>query len=189
MIREASSVIGDRDVIVADIHPNGGDPALIGEWKNGSIPSGLIGYLAWNTSSNSLGSAIALWAVVDFAYEHSSDPEGVSTAIETFLWARLLDDFFYQRFVRSGLYNAAHEMGGDPYNLTDEQSLELIEIITTEISNLWSDYNEPLSIPLRFIQPDDSTGFIVELPWNRLFEIELYPTDDRGILPVIRPYR
>ncbi len=188
MIREASSVIGDRDVIVADIRTNGGDPALIDEWKNGSTPPGLIGYLAWNTSSNSLGSAIALWAVVDFAYEHSSDPEGVSTAIETFLWARLLDDFFYQRLVRTGLYNAAREMGGDPYNLTDEQSHQLIEIITTEISNLWSDYNEPLSIPLRFIQPDDSTGFIVELPWNRLFEIELYPTDDRGILPVIRPY-
>lgn len=187
LIRDAVNTISDRDVIVADIRTNGGDPALIDTWRNGATPPGLIGYLGWNTSSNTLGSAIALWAAVDFAYEHTSDPEGVASAIETFLWARILDDFFYQRLLRTEFYGVSRESGADPYNLTDEQTLELIELITRKISHVWSEYEESLSIPLRFVEPNESTTFIIELPWNRLFEIELYVSDSRGILPVIHP--
>ncbi|MCX6647214.1 MAG: DUF4127 family protein [bacterium] len=187
LIRSALSTVGERKVIVADIRVNGGDPVLFDEWKTGATPSGLLGYVGWNTSSKTLGTEIALWASVDFAYAHSSDPEGVASAIEVFLWARILDDYFYQRVVRAEMYNVSRESGGDPWNLSDEQTLELARLITEKLAALWTENEGALSIPLRFVQPSGSTGFIVELPWNRLFEIELYPTDSRGILPVINP--
>jgi len=187
-VRSVSERIGDRPVIVADIaRPNGGDPALIDTWAAGATPPGLIGYLGWDTSSNTLGSAMALWTAVDFAWWHSSDPEGVRAGIETFLWSRFLDDYLYQRIVRSEVTDILRSESIDPYHIAPERAADVAESIAQRLSELWIETGEPLAIPLRFVDPIDHTRFVVELPWNRLFEITLYPTDDRGILPVIRP--
>ena len=181
-------LLEDRSVIVADIaRTNGSDPALIEAWIDMCPPSGLIGYLAWNTSSNTLGSTFALWVAIDFAYDHGADPEGVRAAAETFLWARLLDDFLYQTLVRSERITLYRAEGGNPYDISDED----IQFETAEIARLitekWHDMGESLAIPLRIVDPMGSTGFIVELPWGRFFEIELIITDSRGILPTIHP--
>ncbi len=187
-IRERTLQLGDRPVIVADIAlANGADPALMEAWRSGATPPGLVGYLAWNTSSNTLGSAFALWAAIDFAYEHGADPQGVRAAAETFLCARLLDDYLYQRIVRAERSNVLRSEGGDPYHLTDEQVMRETEQIAARLTELWAELGESLALPLRIADPMGDTGFIVELPWSRFFEIALYPTDDRGILPVIRP--
>ncbi len=186
-IRDTAETLGDRTVIVADIAlPNGGDPALIDSWRDGA-PSGLIGYLGWNTSSNTLGSALALWAATDFAYEHTADPEGVRAATETFLWARLLDDYLYQRLIRSEMTGVAREAGYYPCDLTEEQAQSIAESITMRLLERWSALEEPFSVPLRIVDTSEHTRFRIELPWNRLFEVSLYPSDDRGVLPTINP--
>jgi hypothetical protein len=188
-IRETSSALGDRPVIVADVAKvNGGDELLIDVWRGGSTPSGLTGYLAWNTCSNTLGSAVALWASIDFAYEHTSDPEGVRAGVETFLWSRFLDDYFYQRLVRTEISNIVRSEGGDPYHLTDEEASSLSPLIAERIREMWVERGEQVALPLRMVDPMDDTGFVVELPWNRLFEIELFVDDARGILPTISPF-
>ncbi len=188
LIESTSELIGDQRVIVADIAlTNGGDPSLMETWQTGSTPPNLVGYLAWNTSSNTLGAALALWTAIDFAWEHSSDPEGVVAASEIFLLSRLIDDYLYQRLIRNDIFDIVRSYGGNPYQLTDDEAGEMADSIAIEIEKLWLEIGEPLSIPLRIIRPLDNTGFIIELPWNRLFEIAIYPTDDRGILPVIRP--
>jgi len=190
-IADISTSLRDRRVIVADIaRPNGGDPALIDAWSAGATPQGLTGYLAWNTSSNTLGSALALWAAIDFAYEHSADPEGVRAATETFLWARFLDDYLYQRVLRpevTDLVRAGVFQTSDPYNLSPEDVGAIAGTIATRLSEMWHELGEPLALPLRYVEPTGHTGFVVELPWNRLFEIALYPSDNRGILPTINP--
>jgi len=188
LIKETSTALGDRPVIVADIAKvNGGDELLIDTWRQGYTPQGLSGYLAWNTCSNTIGSAIALWASIDYAYEHTSDPEGVRAATETFLWSRFLDDYLYQGLVRTEISNVARSNDADPYNLSDEDAAELALLISQRLVELWDRDGSNISIPLRCLEPMDSTSFIVELPWNRLFEIELFVSDDRGILPTIRP--
>jgi hypothetical protein len=180
--------LGDRRVIVADVaKTNMGDSVLIDTWRGGTTPRGLIGYVGWNTSSNALGNALALWAATDFAYFHSADPEGVRAATETFLWARLLDDYFYQAKVRGERRDLLVAEGGDPYHLTPEQTAEEEGAIADRLTELWREMGQDMALPLRYVAPLDHTGFIVELPWSRLFEIALYPTDYRGILPVIRP--
>jgi hypothetical protein len=187
-VTETVARLGNRTIIVADIaKTNGGDPELIETWEVSGTPQGLIGYLAWNTSSNTLGSAFALWVAIDFAYEHGSDPEGVRAAAETFLWARLLDDYFYQTVERNVISTEYRDSGGDVYHVAESdvegQSLE----IARRLTELWRESGVPLALPLRYVEPLDNTSFIVELPWNRFFEIALYVTDNRGILPTIRP--
>jgi len=179
---------GDERIIIADIaRTNGGDEALIDAMASARKPENLIGYLAWNTSSNTLGSAMALWACIDFAYEHSADPEGVDFAVEVFLWSRFLDDYLYQTVTRPEVTTAARDSGYDIYNLTDDQAERLSGLISSGIRGFWSQYSDSPPIPLRFIDATDSTSFTIELPWNRLFEISLYISDERGVLPTINP--
>jgi hypothetical protein len=188
MVRKVSESLGDRPVIVADIaKANMGDDLLIDSWSYGYTPRGLIGYLGWNTSSNTLGSAVALWACADFGYSHGADPEGVRAAMETFLWARFLDDYFYQAQVRAERRGIATAAGEDIYHLTPEQTAQEEEAIAAQLTELWREIGVNLAIPLRYVEPLEHTTFTVELPWNRFFEIALYPSDDRGILPTIRP--
>jgi hypothetical protein len=183
-----SQSLGERPVIVADIaKTNKGDSVLIQSWRDHKTPPGLIGYVGWNSSSNTLGSAFALWVTVDFAYFHGSDPEGVRAAAETFLWARFLDDYLYQGIVRSERRDLLTEQGADQYHLSPQQVKDEEIAISKRITELWKEMGVDLALPLRFVKPIDHTSFVVELPWSRLFEISLYPTDDRGILPVIRP--
>lgn len=183
-----SDSIAGRDVIVADIGAlNGGDSILFDTWSQGHTPENLIGYLGWNTASNTIGSALALWICMDFAYDHTSNPEGVRAGVETFLWARLLDDYFYQRNVRGIRREYIGSIGADQYNLSDELSATEASEIAAELMNEWEQLGIHLAIPFRIVKPLTETSFIVELPWNRLFEIELYLTDDRGILPLINP--
>jgi hypothetical protein len=189
LVRGKCAELGDRGCIVADIaRTSGGDPVLIDTWRQGATPDGLIGYLGWNTSSNALGSAFALWAAIDFAYEHGADPEGVRAASETFLWARLLDDYFYQSVARAERRDLLAAEGGDIWNLTAEERAREEGAIAARLTELWRELGEDLAIPLRIVDPLGHTGIVVELPWSRFFEIALYPTDDRGILPVIRPH-
>jgi hypothetical protein len=187
-IRDVCVSLGDQPVIVADIaKTNMGDSVLIDTWRDGMTPPGLIGYVGWNTSSNTLGSALALWTCIDFAYTHGADPEGVRGASETFLWARFLDDYIYQSTVRPECRNLLTATGGDSYHLTPEQVEQQIPLIASMIVGFWRRMGEELSLPLRYVDPINNTKIIVELPWSRLFEIALYPTDARGILPVIHP--
>jgi len=185
---EIGERLGDRRVIVADVAVvNGGDSELIETWEYGHTPRGLTGYVGWNTASNTLGSAIALWAVVDYAYETTSDPEGVRAGIETFLWSRLIDDYLYQRFTRKEAIDDLTALGGNPWELTENDASMLATSIRIRLAQLTQTMGDGLFIPLRIIDPMDHTSFIVELPWNRLFEISLYVSDDRGVLPTVRP--
>jgi hypothetical protein len=181
--------VRDRQVIVADISlPNGGDPELFDLWEERRAPEELEGYVGWNTSSNTLGSAFALWAAIDYAYEKTSDPEGVRAGIETFLWARILDDYLYQHLARAPLSEMVRSMGEDSYHISEQAAPEIEKIITEAIMEMWDEIDVPLDIDFLYVDPDGHTRIFIRLPWNRMFEIALYPIDDRAILPAIQPW-
>lgn len=186
LIRKAAQDLGEKRVVVADIaRMNGGDPNLMDVWREDGPPPGLVGYLAWNTSSNTLGSAVALWAAMDYGYATRSDPISVQAAAEAFLWARLLDDWLYQSTVRQEARESYILIGANPWGLTDDETGRATSDIATRLVDMWREKGIDMSIPLRIVRPLDETGFVVELPWNRFFEINLYPTDTRGWVPQI----
>lgn len=183
-----NNMVWDRPVIVADINlPNGGDPELFRVWADNGAPD-LRGYVGWNTSSNTLGSAFALWTAIDYGYEKTSAPEGVRAAIETFLWARILDDYLYQRLARPDVTEMVREMGEDSYNIREQAKEEIEKLVVDALMELWREIDEPLDIDFLYVDPDGHTRIFVRLPWNRMFEIELYPIDDRAVLPAIQPW-
>ena len=69
----------------------------------------------------------------------------------------------------------------------EQESSEASTDIASQLVELWREEGVELSLPLRIIEPLGDTGFIVELPWNRFFEIELIPTDNRNWVPQIIP--
>jgi hypothetical protein len=187
-ISEAMRYLGDRHVVVADITVvNGADDLLMHLWREQGAPPGLVGYLGWNTASNTIGSAVALWMAIDYGYAVRSDPVSVQAAAEIFLWSRLLDDWLYQGVARAELRSEYASQGSNIWDLTDDEAHRAASEIAARLVELWREEGIRLSLPLRIVKPLGDSGFIVELPWNRFFEIELSPTDSRGWVPQITP--
>ncbi|MBR6570865.1 MAG: DUF4127 family protein [Clostridia bacterium] len=141
-----------KKVYLLDVtRANGGAPALV-EKLNRRVPvSSLAGYSAWNTASNSLGTAIAQLMSDQLAGESN----------RTFLWERLIDDLIYQGIVREELMAELERAGEDLLHLHDQEHAEerLREMMQTYIANDPTWKNAP--------------AFSIRLPWGRTFEAEV----------------
>jgi hypothetical protein len=134
-----------RPCVLCDVaYANGADPQLVAQLlKQPELLNKLWAYSGWNTTGNTVGSALAL-AV---ARHHTIDQIAAEDATKEALFIRLADDWAYQTQVRSQLTGPAN------------QELE------RHISPLIKDLTEAL----RF----HKSGCIMSFPWNRLFEVEI----------------
>lgn len=166
-----ASLQAGRQVYIADLaYANGGSRKLVG-WlvKSGAVAK-IVGYSAWNTLGNALGTVLA-WAAL--ASWRRACPEFLSSKAEQARWAalnrrflleRLLDDYLYQTCIRPDL---SARVGGS-FVLLDEkqkQSLES-EILEQEKACL-------AQILQAWPENKSSWNLKVSLPWRRLFEIQL----------------
>jgi hypothetical protein len=144
---ETALALGGR-IVVADVaHANGGDLGLgrglarcFGE---------LLGYSAWNTAGNTLGTALAVLGCAEV--EHQA-------ALRRFKWERWLDDLVYQSLVRPRL-KAELGMG---LTLGEEQARRLEGSLAQKLREA--------SLELGLEPPE---GIAARLPWSRLFEVEV----------------
>lgn len=137
-------------VVLCDLaYANGGDPTLIDELlKRPDLLAKLWSYAGWNTSGNSLGSAIAL-GVARWYSRVQGESEQSNKAFRETMLIRLADDWAYQTQVRPQLNGSA---------VPDSQLAELMKPYLNQISS--------------------STGWQIPavrvcLPWQRTFEIEI----------------
>lgn len=183
-----TEAVGDHPVIVADYAQlNRGDSTLFEAWQESGVPAGLKGYVGWNTASNTLGTAIALWAAVDYGYSERSDPESVAEGVELFLWARLLDDWLYMAEVRPGLQEQMRAEGRPTQGMSPAEAAQAVREIQSALMARWQDIGPSLRVPFRWARPGAYTAADITIPWGRLFEIGVVPVDPRGFLPVVRP--
>ncbi|MEO7995690.1 MAG: DUF4127 family protein, partial [bacterium] len=166
---------------------NKGDAVLMNTWQTSGMPPGIVGYLGWNTSSNTLGSAIALWSAIDYGYAMRADPESVRGGIELFLWARLLDDYLYQAEERTALKTQFVQAQGWTEPFTEDQVRALSEQLQFDLLERYHTLGPLLRAPFREADPGGATGITVTVPWDRLFEIGVIPCDPRGFLPTVTP--
>ena len=141
-----------RNVYVLDVtRANGGAPALMQAVFRRAPDLPLAGYSAWNTASNSLGTAIA---------QMMSD-RAAGTINRAFLWERLLDDLAYQGVVRGELNDELEAAGEDLLHLKNPQDAErrLREKMESYLAK------EPMFA--------HAPGCMVSLPWGRTFEAEV----------------
>lgn len=144
------------DCILADVaYANGGDPLLVEELlKDQELLNKVKSYAGWNTTGNTMGSAIAL--ALSGWYARTMSGSGSETVDATkalsehqkqCLFTRFLDDWAYQSNVRKTL-------SGDP---STQKLAEQISPFIKRISHAVS------------IEPAVRLSF----PWRRTFEIEI----------------
>ncbi|MBY0545675.1 MAG: DUF4127 family protein [Candidatus Obscuribacterales bacterium] len=140
----------EKPVILCDVaYANGGDPALIAELlKRGHLLQKLCAYAGWNTTGNTVGSAIALgvarWYATSFGSTAGSD-----RAFQEAMFIRFADDWAYQTRVRPQLNGVS---------VGDSKLAELMKPFITEIGAA-SGWQVP--------------AVRVSLPWQRTFEVEV----------------
>jgi hypothetical protein len=148
--------------------------------------SKLIAYAGWNTTSNSIGTAVTQAAIFTKFLQNSTEMLTVLQLYKLnleFLTARFLDDWYYQKDVQPYINSRLKEKKADPYNLAShyQQTNTLIRnIMRNKAQHLLqgSLYNRPITINTTLgTQVIVITALHIEtyLPWQRTFEIWLQP--------------
>jgi hypothetical protein len=109
----------------------------------------LLGYAAWNTPGNTIGTTLAMGAVSVWAKRHGCLDD---TARKTLLFKRLLDDWVYQSEIRFKFRQAYTECPADTV---------LQEAMQPSVGKLTS------LLGLEHLKPTFS------FPCNRMFEIQV----------------
>jgi hypothetical protein len=94
----------EKPVIICDVaYSNGADPALVSELlKRGHLLQKIWSYSGWNTTGNSIGSAISLGVARWYATAFGSNA-ATEKAFQEAMFIRFADDWAYQTQVRQQL--------------------------------------------------------------------------------------
>ncbi len=136
-------------VAAADIaYTNGGDVRFVRALDRQGVLSSLAAYGGWNTPGNTLGCVISTAAAQHLRRREQNRVHG--------LLYRLFDDVCYQAVVRSSLEPAsAQQAGFNP------------EGLVRMINDSWN------RLELQSFSQSCPEVAAAELPWNRLFEVQL----------------
>lgn len=140
-------------VILCDTaYANGADPALVSELlKRPDLLKKLWSYAGWNTTGNTVGSALALGVARWYSELHGHN-ELRERAFQEAMFVRFADDWAYQSQVRSQLNGQA---------VSDGKLAELMRPFLSAIGSA-SGWKIP--------------AVHVSLPWQRTFEVEVTVT-------------
>jgi hypothetical protein len=135
--------------ILCDVaYSNGADPLLLEQLlQRKDLLQKLWGYAGWNTTGNTIGSALATGIARWFSQKSGNDQRG-QAHLTNALFIRLADDWAYQTQVRKTLGN-------------DLSSANLHKLMAPQLERI----KEALGI-----QPPKID---LTLPWNRSFEVEV----------------
>ncbi len=147
----------------------------------------LIGYAGWNTTSNSIGTAVTQAGLFFLATTNSASlPEAceIYKGNLEFLIARLLDDWYYQKNIQPDINQRLLLTGVDPYNLGsayNKTDQHIQDLMADKASLLFQQNLANRLIPIsaaganHYIAITD-LQIIARLPWSRTFELYINPT-------------
>jgi len=146
----------------------------------------LIAYAGWNTTSNSVGTAVTQAVVFTQALKDARSPSDTVLIYKSnleFLVARFLDDWYYQKDIQPDINRRLRVAHIDPssldtnYRKTDSMIHDLMQSKARHLLNQGL-YNRPISIETEVGQRNlVITDLQVEthLPWQRTFELRVQP--------------
>ncbi|MGD9680757.1 MAG: DUF4127 family protein [Candidatus Obscuribacterales bacterium] len=137
-------------VILCDVaYANGADPFLVEELLNRpDLMSRIISYAGWNTTGNTVGSALATGVSRLYSVRTNGRSEHTDRAFQKCLFTRLADDWAYQSLVRS--------------QLDSDASID-------KLAQLISPFLGRIGQSMRF----EPGNLRVSFPWKRTFEFEV----------------
>lgn len=151
-----------KTVALADgAYCNGGDVELLKEIGTAGSLFTLSAYAGWNTSSNTLGTAIAA-AIFVFLF-------GKSGRSEKFLAERIYEDAGYCGYVRGKITEEV--LPATPYNYFDvkEEQGEVADLVKEELQRFISDNFPEVAEKYQLKS--------CKMPWRRMFETEITLTE------------
>ncbi|MCM1305643.1 MAG: DUF4127 family protein [Butyrivibrio sp.] len=161
-LEEFTEFLGERKrqgkvVTLADnAYANGGDLRLVRMLNEKNLLMVLDGYAGWNTSANTLGTAIA----EGVAALH----QGRTAAHKNFMAERYLEDAGYCSVVRRSVSQAVEEKGMEKTCLHEKQG-EFSRLAETELRAFAEDYLSAAADRIRIVY--------LAMPWERMFEVDL----------------
>lgn len=159
--------------------------------KNADVTK-LLAYAGWNTTSNSVGTAVTQ-AVVFMdglkRYHTANDIVKLHQDNLEFLTSRFLDDYYFQKDVQSSINSHLKDRQADPYNLNgiyDQTNRLVNNLMQDRAQTLYYEYlyNRPIVIKT----PEGTKQYFItnlkleaHLPWERTFEIYVKPKLSYGL--------
>ncbi|MEN6413468.1 MAG: DUF4127 family protein [Veillonellales bacterium] len=151
----------------------------------------LSAYAGWNTTSNSVGTAVTQAALFTASVRNEQDIQELLQTYHSnlvFLTGRLLDDWFFEKDVQPYVNKRLKWLRIDPYNLGPHY-----QYVDTIIKKLMSNRGDQLlknhlaNHPLQLNSSQGSYSIVITslkvktlLPWERTFEILVEPSIDLG---------
>ncbi|MDR3563866.1 MAG: DUF4127 family protein [Negativicutes bacterium] len=147
----------------------------------------LIAYAGWNTTSNSIGTAVTQATLFSQALDQNNSFDHVLRVYKfnlEFLAARFLDDWYYQKDVQVTVKNDLHNLKIDANNLGNRYQ-EVNHFVQRLMSSRATALSERVwlhhPLPINTDQgPKQLTVLDMQLesrlPWQRTFEVWLQPT-------------
>jgi hypothetical protein len=143
-----------------------------------------IAYAGWNTTSNSIGSAVTQATIFNKSLQSASGMSEVLALYQNnleFLLSRFLDDLYYQKEINPLINEELLRSQIDPYNLAlyyEETNNKIKELMSNKTHWLFRKafYNHPIAIETK----EGTKKILITdlkvdtyLPWQRTFEIYL----------------
>lgn len=155
-------------------------------WRADVNLAGLVAYAGWNSTSNSIGTALTQASLVTQDRIKSLNKDQALANYKTqleFLLCRYLDDWYFQKQIQPVVNSKLRKHGIDPYNLADnyEQTDQQIRRqLQDRADALWRHSLRDRTVCLPY-----AGGVIraavtdlelkTHLPWQRTFEVQLQP--------------
>ncbi|MDE6397719.1 MAG: DUF4127 family protein, partial [Clostridiales bacterium] len=156
--KAAHLLAGGVSVAIADVaYVNGADTQLVRLLDKAGVALRLAAYAGWNTSSNTLGTAIAQASVCRAC--------GATAAHKRFLALRYYEDAGYCAHTRKTVCERALPALGLHYFDAGEKQGKVAELVRNEIE-----------AHMRAIMPSVARDYKIthcEMPWKRMFEVGL----------------
>lgn len=145
----------------------------------------LAAYAGWNTTSNSIGTAVTQSSLFVGALARADEANWLNLYVTqlTFLSERFVDDWYYQKDVQFVVNTNLRELQADPYKLGKyhAQTSKLIDRLLKDRAKHFFRHNMAYR-PLVFDSPAGKRDYRLtelhiqaQLPWDRTFEIKLAP--------------
>lgn len=152
----------DIPVVLADVaYANGADLQLMELLEETGFIEDLTCYGGWNTSGNTLGTVIAVGSI----WNTSPKVGDCEKSLIEFREVRFIDDWLYQAKVRTEVIKELNSQGINHLALKGVKDIEKARIMVEEKLKMEVKKRSKRLFPLEIEK--------IDLPWNRLFEIDI----------------
>lgn len=178
-------ILSGEIVLLADVAcANGGDPRLMPRLLDCMPFASLSAYAAWNTTANTIGTVLAHGITRWITKTIPVSPElrlRSGKAHIAFLFARLIDDWFYQTLLRQELHGYLEEKGVSRFQLggmlehTEALLYKRLMPSARTIFNRYFRGKTFFSSQGTDVVPIALKDLEVYFPWKRTFEAKIVP--------------